>query len=117
MAFLVIGDTFGNVTIYSQRDEVATDGKKMYLQEDSGVSYSIKRPLAYNEFIKRINNQTSIPIKVIHDAMCTLAEEKTVLPEHINEYSATNIIRSFYRLANSRNTDQISLCLLDLTCY
>ena len=49
----------------------------------------------YNEFIKRINNQTSIPIKVIHDAMCKLAEEKTILPVHINEYSATNIIRSF----------------------
>lgn len=37
--------------------------------------------------------------------MCTLAEEKTVLPEHINEYSATNIIRSFtdWRI---RNTDR-----------
>ncbi len=89
------GDTFGNITIYSQRDEVTTDGKTMYLQEDSGVSYSIKKSLAYNEFIKRINNQTSIPITVIHDAMCKLAAEKTVLPEHINEYSVTNIIRSF----------------------
>jgi len=89
------GDTFGNITIYSQRDEVTTDGKKMYLHEDSGVSYSIKKPLAYNEFIKRINNQTSIPITIIHDAMCKLTAEKTVLPEHINEYSATNIIRSF----------------------
>lgn len=88
-------DVFGNITVYSQRDEMTTDGKKMCLQEVSGVSYSLKKPLAYHEFIKRINSQTSIPITVIHDAMCKLAAEKKVLPEHINDYSAANIIRSF----------------------
>lgn len=88
-------DIFGNITVYSQRDEMTTDGKKMCLQEVSGVSYSLKKPLAYNEFIKRINRQTSIPITVIHDAMCKLAAEKAVLPEYINDYSAANIIRSF----------------------
>ncbi len=88
-------DTFGNVTIYSQRDEIATNGKMMYLQEDSGVTYTINKPLAYNEFLKRINSQTSVPIKIIHDALCKLAAEKKVCQEHINEYSATNIIRGF----------------------
>ncbi len=60
-----------------------------------GVAKEHFETLSQKEFIKRINNQTSIPIKVIHDAMCKLAEEKTVLPEHINEYSSTNIIRGF----------------------
>lgn len=89
------GDTFGNITVYSQREELSTDGKGMYIQEDSGVTYSINRPMAYNEFLKRISSQTSIPITVIHEAMCKLSDEKTILSEHINEYSATNIIRSF----------------------
>jgi len=88
-------DTFGNVTIYSHREELATNGKNMYLHEDSGVSYSIKKPLPYNEFLKRINMQTSIPITIIHDAMCKLSKEKIILPEHINEYSDANIIRGF----------------------
>lgn len=33
---------FGNVTLYSHRDEVATDGNVMMVREDTGVSYSIK---------------------------------------------------------------------------
>lgn len=87
---------FGNVTLYSHRDEVTTDGGQMTLREDAGVSYSIKKPLAYNEFLKRISRQTSIPILDIHKAMRELAAEKTdgILEEHINEYSAANIVRA-----------------------
>lgn len=68
---------FGNVTLYSHRDEVATDGNVMMVREDTGVSYSIKKPMAYNEFLKRICQQTSIPIVEIHKAMCELVNEKT----------------------------------------
>jgi len=95
---------FGNVTLYSHRDEVAIDGKSknMIVKEASGVSYSIKRPVRYNEFLKRISHQTSIPIIEIHKAMCELAQEKEILDEHINEYSATNIISAFidWRIKN-----------------
>lgn len=88
---------FGNITLYSHRDEVVTDGKAMMVREDIGVSYSIKRPLAYHEFLKRISGQTSIPIVEIHKAMCELAEEKKngIPAEYINEYSVTNIISAF----------------------
>lgn len=91
------GGIFGNVTLYSHRDEVATDGNVMMVREDTGVSYSIKRPLAYNEFLKRISRQTSIPIVEIHKAMCELASEKTngIPAEHINEYSVANIVAAF----------------------
>lgn len=95
---------FGNVTLYSHRDEVAIDGKSknMIVKEASGVSYSIKRPVRYNEFLKRISHQTSIPIIEIHKAMCELAQEKEILDEHINEYSAANIISAFidWRIKN-----------------
>lgn len=88
---------FGNVTLYSHRDEVTTDGNAMMVREDTGVSYSIKRPLAYNDFLKRISQQTSIPIVEIHKAMCELANEKPngIPADHINEYSATNIVSAF----------------------
>lgn len=60
---------FGNVTLYSHRDQIATEGNAMVVREDSGVSYSIKRPIPYNEFLKRISQQTSIPIREFHNAM------------------------------------------------
>lgn len=85
----------GNITLYSHRDEVMTDGNNMMIREDSGVSYSIKRPIPYNEFLKRISQQTSIPILEIHAAMCELAKENGIPEEFINEYSATNIVSAF----------------------
>ena len=91
------GGIFGNVTLYSHKEDVISDGNQMMVREDTGVSYSIKRPLAYNEFLKRISQQTSIPITEIHKAMCELAKEKIggIPEEHINEYSATNIVQAF----------------------
>ena len=91
------GGIFCNITLYSHRDEVSTDGNVMMVREDTGVSYTVKRPLAYNEFLKRISQQTSIPIVEIHKAMCELASEKpNGIPEdHINEYSVANIVAAF----------------------
>ena len=91
------GGIFGNVTLYSHRAEVTTDGNVMMVREDTGVSYSIKRPLAYNDFLKRISVQTSIPIVEIHKAMCEYAKEKSngISNDHINEYSVANIVRAF----------------------
>ncbi len=84
-----------NVTLYSHRDKVTTDGNIMMVREDTGVSYSIKKPLTYNEFLKRISGQTSIPIKEIHKAMCNLAREKSIPADYINEYSVANIVSAF----------------------
>lgn len=87
---------FGNVAISSQRDEVSTDGAQMEVQSGNGVQYTVKRPLAYNKFLKRICQQTSIPIKELHQAIHELAQEQNGLPEeHINEYSAANIVNAF----------------------
>ena len=86
---------FGNVTLYSHRDEVSSDGNDMMIKEGSGVSYTVKRPIPYNEFLKRISLQTSIPIYDIHEAMCQLSKEKEILNDFINEYSVANIVSAF----------------------
>ena len=86
---------FGNVTLYSHRDQVATEGNAMVVREGTGVSYSIKRPILYNEFLKRISQQTSLPITEIHKAMCELSKEKDIPEEYINEYSVSNIVSAF----------------------
>lgn len=87
---------FGNMVISSRRDEVFSNGTQMEVQGGSGVQYAMKRPLAYNEFLKRICQQTSIPINELHQAIHDLAQERNGLPEeHINEYSAANIVSAF----------------------
>ncbi len=86
---------FGNVTLYSYRDNVATEGNAMVIRDDIGVSYSIKRPISYHEFLKRISQQTSIPITTIHKSMCELSKDKSIPDEYINEYSVANIVSAF----------------------
>lgn len=86
---------FGNVTLSSHRDQVVTAGYAMVVREDFGVSYSIKRPIPYNEFLKRISQQTSIPIRELHKAMCEFSKEKYIADEYINEYSVANIVSAF----------------------
>lgn len=86
---------FGDVTLYSHREEVVAHGNTMRIREDTGVSYPVKRPLKYNEFLKRISVQTSIPIVELHRAMCELADEKDIPADYINEYSVTNIVNAF----------------------
>ncbi len=88
---------FGNVVLSSSRDEVTTNSGQMKVTGRTGVEYSVKRPLAYHDFLKRISQQTSIPITDLHTAMCELAKERPggIPEEFINEYSATNIVKAF----------------------
>ena len=86
---------FGNVTLYSHKDQIAAEGNAMVVREVTGVSYSIKRSIPYNEFLKRISQQTSIPIRELHKAMCEFSKEKDIPDEYINEYSVANIVSAF----------------------
>lgn len=90
-------DTFAKSTVYSRREEVAVNNNigKMELREDSGVTYNVDHPLEYNEFLRRISVQTSIPITMIHNAMCVLAKQKEITADIINEYSAAQIVSKF----------------------
>ena len=88
-------DTFGNLTIYSYRNEIAAEANNMVIRENAGISSTVRRPLAYNEFLKRICEQTSIPIRLLHQEMLNLSKEKDITSDLINDYSATNIIHAF----------------------
>lgn len=87
--------TLGNLTLNSHRNQLATVGNAMVIKEASGVTYSVKRSIPYNEFLKRINLQTSIPIRELHNAMCELSKEKDIPDEYFNEYSIANIVSEF----------------------
>lgn len=88
-------DTFAKETIYSRRSKIVADEGKIALREDTGVTYDISHSMKYNEFLKHISEQTSVPIKLLHAEMCNLSQEKELLPELINEHSAAQIVSKF----------------------
>lgn len=88
-------DVFGNVVIRSERSTVVSDGNSMHTEESTGVQYSIEKVLPYNEFLKRICKQTSVPMQILHNALIKLSKDSPITLSHINEYSATNIIKAF----------------------
>lgn len=88
---------FGNITISSHRELIEADKNGVNVKEGTGVDYSIKKPLAYNTFLKTICSQTSIPIIDLHNAIRDFANDSTnkFSTDYINEYSAANIIAAF----------------------
>lgn len=67
----------------------------MAVRKNIGVSYTVRKPLAYHEFLKHICEQTSIPIRLLHQEMLILANEKEIPNDLINDYSVTNIVHAF----------------------
>ena len=67
----------------------------MDLKDNTGVTYTIDKPLNYSDFLQKISQQTSIPITIIHSSMCKLAERKAIENDVINEYSAAQIVSKF----------------------
>lgn len=110
-------NVFGNVAIKSERSEVASDGKNMYTREGIGVSFTIERPIPYNEFLKRISVQTSVPITVLHSAIIELSKEKPIIAANINEFTATNIVRAFvdWRIENTQGRFRYTRSALPVT--
>ncbi|MDK2773137.1 MAG: type III restriction-modification system endonuclease, partial [Flavobacterium sp.] len=89
-------NVFTDVIITSKRQVIqTTDDKQMMANEDSGVQYTISRPLPYSEFLKRINKQTNIPIQLVHETLITYAEKHSIENDKINEFSATNFVARF----------------------
>lgn len=102
---------FTDVVITSKREVLkTTDDNKMISNEDSGVQYTISRPLAYNEFLKRINKQTNIPIQLIHEALITYALKNPLDNDKINEISAANLVARFNDWKTTNLQGRFSYC-------
>ncbi len=87
---------FSDVYITSKRQVIKTSEQNtLEANESSGVQYKISRPLPYGEFLKRINKQTNIPIKLFHEALVAYTKDKKIDNEKINEFSVANFVSIF----------------------
>ena len=87
---------FAQSVITSQRDVIGTDNGRMAYVQDTGVQYQTSgNRLPYNEFLKRINRATSVPIRTLHQAMCEGIGAKPLFRQDmINDQSLARIINS-----------------------
>ncbi|MBR4838012.1 MAG: type III restriction-modification system endonuclease [Bacteroidales bacterium] len=96
LSLLLRGGIFSYNVMTSQRQEIKSENERMSVLNDSGVSYVVEgHALPYNEFLKRLNRATSLPIKVIHKAMVNINASDNIKPGMINEQSLARIISSF----------------------
>lgn len=86
---------FTDMYITSSRSELITTGTVATLNEASGLQLMVNKPLKYNDFLKRINRQTNLSILLLHKALVSYSENKTLTPEKFNEHSASNFVKLF----------------------
>ncbi|MGH4117183.1 type III restriction-modification system endonuclease [Clostridium sp.] len=87
--------TLDDVILTSKRQKVYGTDEGMIIDESSGIYYTIEKTMPYNEFLIKISNRTNIPITLIHKAILEYSKSHEIQDRHINEYSATNIIKGF----------------------
>ncbi|MEO7265082.1 MAG: type III restriction-modification system endonuclease [Ferruginibacter sp.] len=92
---LLNNGVFSDTYISSSRAELNTTGTRATINEDTGVQFKINKPLAYNEFLKRISRQTNLSIQLLHIVLSAYANTHQIQPERINEQSAANFVKLF----------------------
>ena len=99
---LFANDVFVNVIISSSKQEIKydTEAKEMAILEDSGVQYVIDKSILYCEFLKRINKQTNLPIKLLHNSFTAFNKTKNIPKHQINEFSVFNFVIKFNEWKN-----------------
>ena len=102
---LLAKDVFEHQTIQSKRQKVtAAEGKAVSVQQ-AGQAYVLAgKEMRYNEFLKRACRQTSIPMTMLHTAICEYAKTHT-LEGYINESSLSAFIAKFsgWKVKNLQN--------------
>ena len=97
------GDVFRDVTMASTRDVVRSDGTQMAVEAGTGVRYTISHPILYNEFLRRIMQATSVPITVLHKAICQYVKKHgEISPDRFNDNSVVAFSSAFQEWRNTK---------------
>lgn len=97
--FKISDDVFKPQTIVVHQDKLYFVGDKVDVRRDeSDTEYKTSAPVApipYNDFLKRINLITSLPIKEVHRIISEYFRTHEFKPEYINTNSRTRFIEEF----------------------
>jgi len=93
---------FVDIYMQSTREIIDTDLSEgnVKVLESSGVQYKVEKPIAYNDFLKRINRQTNIPISLLHAALVENSKKSSIDQKKINEESVARFVTVFNEWKN-----------------
>ncbi|MCL1998787.1 MAG: type III restriction-modification system endonuclease [Turicibacter sp.] len=87
---------FTDVVMSSMREVVNSEDGVMTAELASGVQYTVVRPIAYGEFLRRISRAINVPLDVLHKAIYAYVQKcGEINAKNINEASAATFIREF----------------------
>lgn len=102
---ILANEVFVHQTIQSKRQKVATVESQAVTIQQVGLQYILAgREMRYNEFLKRACRQASIPITMLHAAICDYAKAHDI-NGYINESSLSAFIAKFngWKIKNLQN--------------
>ena len=89
-------DVFGYQTVKSERSVIDTSKGRADVVSESGVEYLVTgRKMPYRDFLIRANKATSVPVRIIHKAICRYADKHGLNNAFINENSLSCLIQAF----------------------
>lgn len=89
----VFSEEYVSTERYSIDADSADNGNMFITQQLSGTQLIVHKEIPYNQFLRRVNKGTSIPIKIIHSAVCEYAKSNTT--PIFTENSVSLIISKF----------------------
>lgn len=99
-------EVFVHQTIQSRRQKLLTEaGQQATIMQQTGQQYVVSgKELPYNEFLKRICRLTSIPLTMLHSAICEYAKNHNI-EGYVNEASVNAFAVKFndWKIKNLQN--------------
>ena len=88
---------FSRMSVSSERSEIQVDQDGAMVVSEANVTYMVYgRDLPYNDFLKRANKGTAIPIETIHKAICEYAKKHQGFNKYlINDLTLSQFIGRF----------------------
>lgn len=71
---LIKQELFAKSILQSSRQQVSTENGVAALHDNSGKSFEVERPIDYGKFLQRIQLKESVPVVLMHKAICEFVQ-------------------------------------------
>ena len=78
----------------SVRDVVSLENGVASLHDSDGGNYEVERPLAYGKFLQRVQSKESVPVTLMHKALCEFANKGGKVM--FNERTLSNVCKKIH---------------------
>ena len=71
------------------------EGGNLVIKEDAAGYFILDEVMPYGDFLKKIQNATGLPVRIMHKALCEYNKSKTIDKAFFNRKSLANFIKEF----------------------